>query len=138
MKQFDISRFGALLKWHLMSNHRQILNIFFALTIGFFAMMLFFTQVLDFQVLDDGPSTIRLYQMRLEMSMMTGLFCIFICVLVSAARIFRNMKSTSQRITFLRLSLIISRQSENYPQQQATVLLLGKLFFDSYFCHALL
>lgn len=103
MKQFDISRFGALLKWHLMSNHRQILNIFFALTIGFFAMMLFFTQVLDFQVLDDGPSTIRLYQMRLEMSMMTGLFCIFICVLVSAARIFRNMKSTSQRITFLML-----------------------------------
>ena len=104
MKNFDMHRFATLLKWHLAGNRREILNVFLGLAVGFFVMVMFFTQVLN---VNDGLVEMAgadwMYIARVHQSMAGGVFCIAVTVFVGAARIFRNMKDTPQRTTFLML-----------------------------------
>ena len=104
MKQFDFHRFATLLKWHLVGNRREILNVYFGLTVAFFAMMLFFTQVFgvnDVNLGDDAADW--LYASRVHSAMGAGVFAVIATMVVGATRIFHNMKETRQRTTFLML-----------------------------------
>lgn len=104
MIQFDFHRFATLLRWHLVGNRREILNVYFGLTVAFFAMMLFFTQVFGVNDgnLGDGVAD-WLYASRVHVAMRAGLFAVMATMVVGAARIFHNMKETRQRTAFLML-----------------------------------
>jgi len=104
MKQFDSHRFATLVKWHLVSNRRELLNSFFFLTIVFFVMMMFLTQVVhhgDSYVWQEA--VLVNYSHSVHQSMDAALFCIAVILIGGASRIFRNMKETRQRTTFLML-----------------------------------
>lgn len=102
MKQFDLHRFTQVLKWHLVSNRREILNKFFGLAVAFFMLQLVSTQVVDtYEPALNADADY--YANRVNNAMGGSFFFLLCCIIIQASTIFGNMKETRQRTSFLLL-----------------------------------
>lgn len=96
MKQFDLHRFGQLLKHHLLTSRGEIVRAFLWMTVSFFLLALFMTEVVyngsDFEYKDQTEGYVGM-----------SLFFVSVIVLVAASRIISNMKDKPSRINYLML-----------------------------------
>ncbi|MGN1263125.1 MAG: hypothetical protein ACI4TW_03730 [Prevotella sp.] len=97
MKNFDSGRFGNLMRYELMTNKRNIINMMLIMTIAqtfFYAS----TSIMTLQEHSDCNKTDVLSGL---LTITFSMFCIF--ATLGASRIFNNMRRKQDRISFLTL-----------------------------------
>ncbi len=108
MKQFDLKRFGHLLKYHFSVTGPTWLRILGVYTIVLFLVSLFNTRVkgIDYTTALENNDIEFLYTMyadQIRQTALFGEFFLFIAMLFGAANIFSHLKSKPQRSTYLTL-----------------------------------
>ena len=99
MKQFNIKRFGRLLRWYLCENQRNLTAWTVGLTVAFTLIHAFFTWALGYSEVKDFGESMRPTLMATNVC----LFAITVIILYIASSIFTTLKTKQQRIAFFTL-----------------------------------
>lgn len=106
MKQFDTHRFALALKCQLLASRHKWLRLFAIFTLAMFMADLAFTRVFapDYEWLVASHSTeeaVSLYSITVDQSVTFGYMFFGVAMLIGASSLFRTMRETRQRTTYL-------------------------------------
>jgi len=97
MTQFNMKRFGTLLKCHLLEERRNLLRMFLGFTLGLLFLHIFFTEVNGYAA-DEAA-----YLEKVEQAVTISLVVIMFGMLGCASAIFQNIRDKRPRTTFFML-----------------------------------
>lgn len=108
MKQFDLNRFGRILKYHFYVTGPTWLRVIGIYTLVFFLFELFITRVQGMKyniVAENHPIDFvyDIYAHQVSQTAQFGLFFLAIAMLFGAANLFSHLKTKPQRSTYLTL-----------------------------------
>ncbi len=99
MKQFNIKRFGRLLRWYLCENQRNLTAWTVGLTVAFTLIHAFFTWALGFSDVKSWGESMRPTMVATDIC----LFAIILSCMYFAGSIFSTLKTKQQRIAYFTL-----------------------------------